>query len=52
MKMVEILSLDEACKVCFYDKAAFGRNELPADISKYLFQNTEAIAELREKMRD
>lgn len=51
LRMVEILDLDYESSSSFYDKAAEGRNELPTDVFKYLFQNNEAIKELRKKMR-
>ena len=50
-RIVELLHLTETEKNEFYNKAAFGRSELPKDIVDYLTQNQAEIDNIRERMR-
>lgn len=49
-KAMEILKADEKTKILFFDKAAQGRNELPADIAVELSNNPQMIRKIREKL--
>lgn len=51
IKMTEILQLTDEEKRMFYDKAALGRKELPVDVFKYLYSNSEAINKVRESIK-
>lgn len=51
IRMSDTLLLDADAKAHFFDKAAQGRGELPTDIFRYLYENDEAICELRERIR-
>ena len=50
-RIVELLHLTETEKNELYNKAAFGRSELPKDIVDYLTQNQAEIDNIRERMR-
>ena len=50
-RIVELLHLSGNEKNEFYNKAAFGRNELPKDIVDYLTHNQAEIDNIRERMR-
>ena len=50
-RIVELLHLTGNEKNEFYNKAAFGRSELPKDIVDYLTQNQSEIDNIRERMR-
>ena len=49
-KALEILNADEKTKILFFDKAAQGRNELPADVAMELSNNPQMINSIREKI--
>lgn len=51
IKIAELLNLNNEERHLFYDKAAIGRKEIPADISTYLTSNPEEIKTIRERMR-
>ncbi len=50
-RIVEILHLSGNEKNELYNKAAFGRNELPKDIVDFLNHNQAEIDNIRERMR-
>jgi len=47
IRMLTLLQLGYSEKVMFFDKAAAGRGELPADVFLYLLSNKDKIQELR-----
>ena len=51
LKAVEILSVDEDARERFFDLAAQGRNELPADIAKYVTDNPSVLKDIRKNMK-
>ncbi len=50
IKMADILKLDDEERQIFFDKAAIGRRELPADVCKYLLSNPKEVQIIREKI--
>lgn len=49
-KAMEILNADEETKEHFFDLAARGRGEIPADIAKWIQENQSAATFIREEM--
>lgn len=52
IRMADILDLGDAERQIFFDKAAIGRREIPADVFKYLLCNPNEILIIRERMRE
>ena len=50
-RIATVLKLKDSEKVEFFDTTALGRNEIPKDIFDYLFNNRDALSEIRERMR-
>jgi len=50
VRFCSILQLDYNEKVVFFDKAAAGRGELPADVFLYLLSNRDKIEEVRSEI--
>ena len=50
-KIVAVLELKGQEKEEFFNITAAGRKEIPKDIFDYLFNNTDEIAAIRERMR-
>ena len=50
-RIVNLLHLEGVEKNEFYNKAAFGRNELPKDIVDFLTHNQAELDNIRERMR-
>lgn len=50
IKIANILKLDDEERQIFFDKAAIGRRELPADVCKYLLSNPKEVQIIREKI--
>ncbi|MFG6362867.1 MAG: hypothetical protein K1W09_10685 [Akkermansia muciniphila] len=48
---MEILQASNETRERFFDLAAKGRNELPADIARYIDENPDALKSIREKMK-
>ncbi|MCO6189185.1 hypothetical protein SI90_03110 [Akkermansia muciniphila] len=51
LKAMEILQASNETRERFFDLAAKGRNELPADIARYIDENPDALKSIREKMK-
>lgn len=51
LKAVEMLSADEDARERFFDLAAQGRNELPADIALYVTDNPSVLKDIRKNMK-
>lgn len=51
LKAMEILQASNETREIFFDLAAKGRNELPADIARYIDENPDALKSIREKMK-
>ncbi len=51
-KIILALDLCGSEKEEFYNRTAAGRDELPKDIFEYLYDNTNEIAMLRERMKN
>ncbi len=49
-KAIQILNLDETSAKQFFDLAAKGRGEIPADIAKWISNNPDAITDIRNNM--
>lgn len=52
VRFSSILQLEVEEKMAFFDMAAAGRGELPADIFLYLLSNRQEIGQLRTKIYD
>lgn len=50
IRLSSILQLGYAEKVAFFDKAAAGRGELPADVFLYLLSNRGKIYDIRKEI--
>lgn len=50
LKAMEILQASNETRETFFDLAAKGRNELPADIAKYIDENPDALKNIRENI--
>lgn len=50
IRMMSLLRLSSSEKVIFFDKAAEGRGELPADVFLYLRSDKEKIRALRSEI--
>ena len=50
-KIVAVLQLTDKEKEIFFNVTAVGRNEIPKDVFDYLYNNTDEIAIIRERMR-
>lgn len=50
-KATEILKIEENVKKHFFDLAAKGRGEMPADIAKWIEEDPKAIENIREGMK-
>lgn len=51
LKAMEILQASDETREIFFDLAAKGRNELPADIAQYIVKNPDALKNIRENMK-
>ena len=51
-KAMEILGVDEPTRERFFDLAAEGRKELPADIAKVVSDNPDALTNIRKKLKE
>lgn len=49
-RIVALLELVDSQREEFYNKTAEGRNELPKDIFEFLYNNTEELKAIRERM--
>lgn len=49
-KMLEQLELDEAQRAAFFDLAAEGRGEVPADIAKLILEHPERREDVRSNL--
>lgn len=50
-KIISVLNLSGNEKEEFYNRTAAGRGELPKDVFEYLYNNTNEISIVRERMR-
>lgn len=50
-RIVTLLVLNDIEKEEFFSKSAKGRNELPKDIYEFLYNNTDELSAIRERMR-
>lgn len=50
-KAMEILKADEDTQKVFFDLAARGRGDIPADIAKWVVEDPRAIASIRNEMK-
>lgn len=50
-RIVALLELEHNEKEEFFSKTAEGRNELPKDIFEFLYNNTDELTAIRERMR-
>lgn len=50
-KIISVLGLSGKEKEEFYNRTAAGRYELPKDVFEYLYNNTNEISVVRERMR-
>lgn len=50
-KIILVLNLSDNEKEEFYNRTAAGRGELPKDVFEYLYNNTNEISMVRERMR-
>lgn len=50
-RIVALLELADSQREEFYSKTAEGRNELPKDIFEFLYNNTDELIAIRERMR-
>lgn len=50
-KIISILNLSGNEKDEFYNRTAAGRGELPKDVFEYLYNNTDEISMVRERIR-
>ena len=51
LKAMEILQASDETREVFFDLAAKGRKELPADIAKYIGENPDVLKDIRENMK-
>lgn len=51
LKAMEILKADDEVREKFFDLAAKGRNELPADIAQYVNDNPNVLSDIRRTMK-
>ena len=51
LKAMEILQASAETREVFFDLAAKGRKELPADIAKYISENPDVLKDIRENMK-
>ena len=51
LRAMEILQASNETREKFFDLAAKGRNELPADIARYIDENPDARKNIRENMK-
>lgn len=51
LRAMEILQASNETREKFFDLAAKGRNELPADIARYIDENPDALKNIRENMK-
>lgn len=51
-KAMEILKADENTREKFFDLAATGRGDMPADISKIIADDPSAIVNIRHNLKD
>ncbi len=47
---MEILKADSTARKLFFDLAAKGRKDMPADIAKWVIDNPKAIESIRNRM--
>lgn len=50
-KAMEILEADEQTRAAFYDMAAQGRQELPADIAQAVSENPVVLSNIRKNLK-
>lgn len=50
-KAIEILNADEDTQKVFFDLAARGRGDIPADIAKWVVEDPHAVASIRNEMK-
>ena len=51
LKAMEILKANNEVREIFFDLAAKGRKELPADIAQYIDENPDALKDIRKNMK-
>ena len=51
LRAMEILQASNETREKFFDLAAKGRNELPADIARYIDENPDVLKNIRENMK-
>lgn len=51
LKAMEILQASNETRERFFDLAAKGRNELPADIARYIDENPDALKSMRSDIK-
>lgn len=51
LKAMEILEANNEAREIFFDLAAKGRKELPADIAQYIDENPDALKDIRKNMK-
>lgn len=51
LKAAEIRKADNEAREIFFDFAAKGRKELPADIAQYIDENPDALKDIRKNMK-